>query len=170
MKNDPNIDIISKLSRIGEEHSVLERPESKSAFLKNLDDLITSLSRLRAGLTHSSPEGKAAEIRGSLKQVVGFLKFAKTDESLKALLSTARKTPTPRSKERLVEIPNDLTNEQIRAFLEKDLSKAELKAIAGQRAISVGKSKNEEIKRDILRNLERQEGYVRLASSGNQAH
>jgi len=64
-----------------------------------------------------------------------------------------------------VEIPNNLTNEQIRTLLEKDLSKAELKAIAGQRAISVGKSNNEEIKRHILRNLERQEGYGRLASS-----
>jgi len=48
--------------------------------------------------------------------------------------------------------------------LEKDLSKAELKALAAQRAISVGKSTNAEIKRDILKNLQRQEGYERLAS------
>jgi len=58
----------------------------------------------------------------------------------------------------------NLTNDQIRALLEKDLSKAELKAIAAQRAIPVGKSTNEEIKRDILKNLERQEGYGRLAT------
>ena len=57
----------------------------------------------------------------------------------------------------------NLTNEQIRALLEKDLSKAELKAIAAQRAISVGKSTSEEIKRRILKNLTRQEGYVRLS-------
>ena len=76
----------------------------------------------------------------------------------------ARKVVTPKPKRQPVEIPNNLTNEQIRGLLENDLSKAELKAIAGQRAISVGKSNNEEIKRYILRNLKRQEGYGRLAS------
>lgn len=57
-----------------------------------------------------------------------------------------------------------LTNDQIRALLKKDLSKTELKAIAAQRSISTGKSTNKEIKRDILRNLERQEGYEQLAA------
>ena len=165
MKNNPNKNLISKLNRIREELEVLEQPESKSAFLKSLDDLIASLSRLRAGLTHPSLEGKAAEIREPLEQVIGFLEFAKSDESLKTLLSLARKTQTPKPKRQPVEIPNNLTNEQIRTLLKKDLSKAELKAIAGQRAISVGKFNNEEIKRNILRNLERQEGYGRLASS-----
>ena len=59
-------------------------------------------------------------------------------------------------------IASNLMNEQIRALLEKDLSKAELKAIAEQRSIAVGKSTNKEIKRRILRNLERQEGYELL--------
>jgi hypothetical protein len=59
----------------------------------------------------------------------------------------------------MTEIPENLTNEQIRRLLERDLSKAELKTIALQRSISVGKFTNEEIKRRILRNLERQEGY-----------
>ncbi len=63
----------------------------------------------------------------------------------------------------MTEIPANLTNEQIRKLLEKDLSKAELKEIARQRSISVGKYTNEEIKRRILRNLERQEGYARLS-------
>ncbi len=63
----------------------------------------------------------------------------------------------------MTEIPANLTNEQIRRFLEKDLSKAELKVIAQQRCISAGKYTNEEIKRRILRNLERQEGYTRLS-------
>ena len=53
-------------------------------------------------------------------------------------------------------------NDKIRALLNKDLSKAELKAIAAQRSISIGKSTKEEIKRNILKNLERQEGYERL--------
>lgn len=59
-------------------------------------------------------------------------------------------------------IASNLTNEQIRALLEKDLSKAELKAIAEQRSIAVGKSTNKEIKRRVLKNLERQEGYELL--------
>lgn len=63
----------------------------------------------------------------------------------------------------MVSITSNLTNKQIRALLEKDLSKAELKAIASQRSISVGKYTNEEIKRHILKNLERQEGYERLS-------
>ena len=62
----------------------------------------------------------------------------------------------------MVSIASNLTNKQIRALLEKDLSRIELKAIAAQRSISVGKSTNEEIKRHILKNLERQEGYGRL--------
>lgn len=168
MKTDSTTSLISKLIRIREELEFLARPESKAAFQKNLDDLIAALTRLRAGLTNPSLEGKATEIREPLEQVIGFLEFAKSDESLRTLLSLARKTPTPKPKRQPVEIPNNLTNEQIRALLEKGLSKAELKAIAGQRAISVGKSNNEEIERDILRNLERQEGYGRLASSGNR--
>lgn len=63
----------------------------------------------------------------------------------------------------MTEIPANLTNEQIRKLLEKDLSKAELKEIARQRSIYVGTYTNKEIKRRILRNLERQEGYARLS-------
>ena len=165
MKSDPNKNLISKLSRIKEELEVLARPESKAAFLKNLDDLIAALNRLRAGLTNPSLEAKAAEIHRPLEQVIGFLEFAKSDEVLKTLLLPPRKTVAAKPKRKAVEVASNLTNEQIRALLEKDLSKAELKAIAAQRAISVGKSTNEEIKQDILKNLKRQEGYGRLATS-----
>ncbi len=165
MKNNPSKDIISKLNRIKEELEVLARPETKAAFLKNLDDLIVSLNRLRAGLTNPSLEAKAAEIHRPLEQVIGFLEFAKSDEVLKTLLLPARKTVAAKPKRKAVEIASNLTNDQIRTLLEKDLSKAELKAIAAQRSISVGQSTNEEIKKDILKNLERQEGYGRLATS-----
>jgi len=53
-----------------------------------------------------------------------------------------------------------MSNDKIRALLNKDLSKAELKAIAMLR--SIRGSTKEEIKRNILKNLERQEGYERL--------
>ena len=164
MKSDPNKNLISKLNRIRKELEAFDQPESKAAFLKSLDDLIGVLSRLRAALMNPSLGGKAAEVRKPIAEVIGFLEFAKSDEVLRALLSPARRTATPKEKKQLVQIPNNLTNEQIRVFLEKDLSKAELKAIASQRAISVGKSNKEEIKRNILRNLERQEGYGRLAT------
>ena len=165
MKNNPSKDLIAKLNQIKEELEVLARPESKAAFLKNLDDLIAALNRLRAGLSNPSLETKVAEIHRPLEQVIEFLEFAKSDEVLKTLLLPARKAVAAKPKRQAVEVASNLTNEQIRALLEKDLSKAELKAIAAQRAISVGKSTNEEIKRDILKNLERQEGYGRLATS-----
>jgi hypothetical protein len=78
------------------------------------------------------------------------------------LLLPPRKAVKP--KRQAVEIPSNLTNGQIRRLLESDLSKAELKAIAAQRAIAIGKSTKEQVKRDILKNLDRQEGYQRLAS------
>ena len=164
MKSNPSKDLISKLNRIKEELEVLVRPESKAAFLKNLDGLIAALDRLRTGLTNPSLEAKAAEIHRPLEQVISFLEFAKSDEILKTLLLPVRKTVAAKPKRKAVEVASNLTNDQIRALLEKDLSKAELKAIAAQRAIPVGKSTNEEIKRDILKNLERQEGYGRLAT------
>ena len=163
MKSNPNKNLIAKLGRIREELEVLSHPESKASFLKNLDELIGALSRLRTGLTNPALEGKAAEIQKPLEQVISFLESAKDDEILRTLLSPG-KVATPKPKRQPVDIPNNLTNEQIRGLLEKDLSKAELKAIAAQRAISVGKSNTEEIRRDILKNLERQEGYGRLAS------
>lgn len=70
-----------------------------------------------------------------------------------------------KTKRQAVEIASNMTNDQIRALLENDLSSVELKIIAVQRSISVGKYTNDEIKRRILKNLERQEGYGRLCHS-----
>lgn len=164
MKNDPNKNIISKLNQIREELEALEQPELKSEFVKSLDDLIIFLNRLRTELMRQSLEEKIVKIREPLEHVISFLESAKSDESLSILLSVARKIQTPKPKRQPVEIPNGLTNEQIREILKKDLSKAELKIIARQRAIAVGKSNTGKIRQDILKNLERQEGYSRLAS------
>jgi hypothetical protein len=164
MKSDPSKNLISKLRRIREELEFLSRPESTAAFQKSLDDLIAALNRLRAGLTNSSLEAKAAEIHRPLEQVIDFLEFAKSDEVLKTLLLPAHKSVVAKPKRQPVEVASNLTNEQIRALLEKDLSKDELKAIAAQRAISIGELNREEIKRSILKKLERQESYGRLAN------
>ncbi|NJD78258.1 MAG: hypothetical protein FIB08_14395 [Candidatus Methanoperedens sp.] len=165
MKSNQSKNLISKLNQMKAELEFLAHPESKTAFLRNLDDMIVALNHLRAGLTNPSLETRAAEIHRPLEQVIEFLEFAKSDEVLKTLLLPPRKDVVVKPKRHPVEISSNLTNEQIRALLEKDLSKAELKAIAAQRSISVGKSTNEDIKRDILKNLERQEGYGRLATS-----
>jgi hypothetical protein len=165
MKSNLTKNLISKLNRIREELEFLARPESKAAFQKNLDSLIAELMRLRSDLMNPSLEAQVAEIGPPLEQVIRFLEFAKSDEVLKAILLPTRKAAAAaRPKRQTVEIARNLTNEQIRALLEKDLTKAELKALADQRAISVGKSTNDEIKRNILKNLQRQEGYERLAS------
>lgn len=153
------------LNSIKEELEVFAHPESKVVFLKNLDDLIAALNRLRTGLMNPALEAKAAEIRHPLEQIIEFLEFTKSDEVLKTLLLPAGKVVAVKPKRQAVEVATNLTNEQIRALLEKDLSKVELKAIAEQRSISVGKSTIEEIKRNILKNLERQESYGRLATS-----
>jgi hypothetical protein len=164
MKSDPSKLLISKLNRVKEELEFITQPESKARFQKNLDDLIKLLSRLREGLLSPSLEARAAEIHRPLGQVISFLEFAKYDEALKMLLSSQNKAKPVKPKRPAIEIGNNLTNEQIRSLLQEDLSKAELKAIATQRAISIGKLSNKEIRQNILRNLERQEGYQRLAS------
>lgn len=164
MKSKPITNLITKLNRIKEELGLWGHPDSKVALLKSLDELIASLNCLRNELANSSLETTAAEIRTPLEQVIGFLQRAKSDEALQTLLSVAGITVVPQSKRQPVQIPSNLTNQEIRALLQKDLSKAELKAIAVQRSISVGESSNEVIRRSILKNLERQEGYGRLAS------
>ena len=164
MKSNPTKKVISKLNRIKEELEFLTHPDSRTTFRKDLDELIVALNRLRAGLADQSLHTKAGEVRQPLLQVIEFLEFAQSNETLTALLLPIRKAATPKPKRQAIEIAVNLTNEEIRALLEKSLSKAELKAIAAQRAISVGKSNNEQIKRDILKNLERQEGYGRLAA------
>lgn len=164
MKTDRSKNLIAKLNRIKEELEFLARPESKATFLKDLNDLIVVLDRLRLGLTNPSLHERAVAIQRPLEQVIDFLEFAKSDQALSTLLSAAQKTGTPKAKREALQIPSDLTNEQIRALLGKSLSKAELQAIAAQRAISVGKSNTEELKQRILKNLERQEGYERLAT------
>jgi len=164
MKSDSNKNVLSKLNRIKEDLEFLSHPDSTITFQKNLDELIEALNGVRAGLGNPTLHSTVGEIYLPLQQVIEFLEFAKSDETLKTLLLPLRKTATLRSKRKAIQIGSNLTNEEIRSLLEKDLSKAELKAIASQRAISVGKLTNEQIKRDILRNLERQEGYGRLAA------
>jgi hypothetical protein len=56
-------------------------------------------------------------------------------------------------------------NDTIRAALEHDLSRAELVTIAKQRGISTSGLTKQQIKEHILKNFERQEGYIRLMNA-----
>lgn len=164
MKSEPSKSLVLKLSHIGKVIEVIARPESRDALRRELDELITALESLRAGLANPSLEARVTEVRGPLEQVVAFLELAKSDEVLRMLLPSWGGRPA-KPKRHPIEIGSNLTNEQIRDLMGKELSISELKAIAEQRAISVGKLSAKEIRRAILRNLERQEGYGRLADS-----
>ena len=163
MKSEQNPSLFSTLNSIKREIDLFARPEGKGNLLKNLDDLISALGRLRTELTNPSLEAKASEIGGPLEKVIQFLEQAKSDESLQTLLRLGRINGVTAAKREPVDIPGNLTNEQIRSLLERDLSKTELRAVARQRGISVGKFNNQEIIRLIVKNLERQEGYERLS-------
>lgn len=164
MKNKQNNDVVAKLNRIKAELGVLGCSESRAAFLQSLEELIVSLTRLRTELSDPSLEAKAAEVKTPLDQVIKFLELAQSDVVLQALLSLTGITVAKKTKRQAVEIPGNLTNEQIRTLLQKDLSKAELKAIAKQKSFPVGKLSISDMKHYILKNLERQEGYGRLGA------
>ncbi len=165
MKSDPSKSVVLKLTHISKMIETLTRPESKAALQSELDELITALQGLRAGLADPSLDGKVAEVRHPIEQVLAFLELAKSDEALKLLLPSCVARHPAKPKREPIAVGNNLTNDQIRDLLGKELSISELKAIASQRAISVGKSNADEMRRAILKNLERQEGYGRLAGS-----
>src|SRR5258708_6996500 len=164
MKRNQNKSLVAQLNRIKTDLDAFAGPESKAAFLNNLDEIIARLNTIRAKLANPPLEAKLSEIRKPLEQVLDFLEFAKGDEGLAALLSEALEIDSFRAKRVPIEIPAGLKNDQIRGLLAQDLSKQELKAVAAQRGISLGKASDEDVKREILRVLDRQEGYERLAS------
>ena len=100
---------------------------------------------------------------GYLDEVIKFLELAKDDQAIATLIADALQSRPAKPPRIPTEIPANLTNDQIRELLAKDLSKGELKALAAQRGISAGKRSEEDVRRDIRRALERQE-YERLAS------
>jgi len=164
MKRSQSNSLVSQLNRIKGSLDAFADPESRAGFVRTLDEIIARLRTIRAQLSNPPLEAKLSEIERPLKQVIDFFEFAKTDEVLAVLLSESLEDGGSRAKRTPLEIPADLRNDQIRGLLAQDLSKQELKAIAAQRGISVGKAGDEEVKREILRALERQEGYERLAS------
>lgn len=165
MKSSKHSTLLSKLNQLRGELNFLAQPESKEEFVNSLAELISSLRSLKDGLTDPSLSARSSDVIQPLDQVISFLESASSDAALRALLSSGRKGGQPKAKRLPIDIPQNLSNEQIRSLLEKKLSRVELKAIASQRGISIGKSNSDTIKQDILKNLDRQEGYERLAAS-----
>ena len=164
MKRSQTNSLVAQLNRIKRDLDAFAGPEAKAAFVRNLDEIIVRLNMIRTQLSNPSLEAKLSDIGRPIEQVIEFLEFAKADDVLGALLSEGLEAGGSRAKRVPIEIPVGLKNDQIRGLLAQNLSKQELKAIAAQRGISVGKASDEDVKRDILRALERQEGYERLAS------
>ena len=163
MKSNPSSTLASQLDRLKTELETITHPESRAAFARALDGLIERLATIRSRLSSAALEERASEIQKPLTQVIEFLEYAKTDETLAPFISQALHAKAAKTKRPPLEIPPGLTNEQIRSMLDQDLSRAELKQLAGQRGISIAKATTDQIKQDILRSLERQEGYQRLA-------
>jgi hypothetical protein len=164
MTHNSTVGLIAQLNRIKADLDSFANPESKAKFLANLDGLIARLVALRAQFTKATLERRVAEVAPPLAQLIEFLQAAKDDPALMALISDALHSRPSKPQRVPIHIPPNLTNDQIREFLAQDLSKSELKAIAAQRGISAGKRNDEEVRRDIRRALERQEGYERLAT------
>jgi hypothetical protein len=165
MKTNRANNLVALLNRINDDLDAFSNPDARAAFLDKLDSLIIRLNAIRAKLTNPAMEDQLSEIGNQLEQVINFFECAKTDELLGILLSDALEARSPRPKRTAIEIPADLQNDQIRSLLQQDLSKQELKVIAAQRGISLGNAKDEEVRRNILRAIDRQEGYERLAST-----
>ena len=163
MKTDQSRHLASRLRQIDEKISLFSSVESREAIVKDLSDMIAELSELRAGLLNLNLQERIVGIQKPLTEVIEFLEFAKSDRLLNALLKPARKAVSLKVKRVPVEIAADLTNDQIRKLLDNNLTRDELQAIASQRAISIGKLNNKEIRIGILKNLNLQEGYERLA-------
>jgi hypothetical protein len=164
MKAHPKNNLLSKLKDLHGDLKSVADPAAKTAIVANLDAIIASLSQLRSELANHTVEARVTQVQAPLAQIIDFLEFAKTDESLKTFLCLVESATKPKEKRAPIEIPGNLTNDQIRALLAQNLSVDELKAIARQRAISTASGSGKEIRASIVKNLERQEGYGRLAN------
>lgn len=164
MNHVPSNSLIAQLNRIKLELDAFANPAVKSALLQNIDEVIAQLLAFRSQLTAVSVEQRASEIDKPLGQVIEFLEYARSEPALGKLLLESLGNNRGKTKRVPIEVPPNLTNEQIRALLEKRLSKKELKEIAAQRGISPGKRNEDALRSEISRTLDRQEGYERLAS------
>jgi hypothetical protein len=143
--------------------------ELRTKIVAEIDRTIEVLSNMRKRLAENSLGAKGVSVIESISNVLEFLEQSKSDQTLQVVLSGILNSqtparPEPRQKREALVIPPQLNNAQIREFLKRDLSKAELKQIAAQRSISVGKRSSQELRAAILSFIEKQESYDLLRS------
>jgi len=165
MKNriDQKDDLLTKLDNLSAILGVTADGPKRAIAVKRLDALIDGLSKLRSVLTAEEFIEKATAVRPAVAQVIEFLASARQDGRLIDLLEINKGTGKATKREPIDILPN-LSNQQIRELLKQDLSSKELQSIATQRSISAHGANREDIKRAIVDNLNREEGYQRLAS------
>lgn len=158
--------LLASLEKLRRAVELYSDPQLRSAVIKELDQLVRALSDIRARLTSASVPERISATIAALQEVVEFLERAKSDEVLQMAFSEMRTTRARQTRrasiKEPIEIAPNLTNQQIRELLQRELSKAELAEIAKQRSISVGKRTKNDLRAAILDFIERQEGYERL--------
>jgi hypothetical protein len=164
MKTKSTTELLESLQRFATTLEGVAESDRRSELLGGLDRIISTLKDVRVALGSPGVTEEIAAVQPAFQQVISFLEASKSDAGLSALLA-ASIGRGKKVKRQPVQIPTDMSNEQIRALLQQELSISELRQIAKQRGVAVHKANASAIKKDVLANLERQEGYERLAAS-----
>jgi hypothetical protein len=166
MKTNSADTLLGKLAALRGLLETLRDVESQRATIKEIDTLIETLLEVRNVLTSADLRAKASELLPALNQILLFLESAKSDKSLQALVSQVLpghpRKPHTISTKVTVDIERDMTNQQIRDLLQKDLSKADLEQIAKQRSIGTNGLSRAALRSAILEFINRQESYEML--------
>ncbi len=153
-------ELLASLKRLRESVLLYSDAELWSAVTGELDRLIPALSDLRRRVAGGPTTEDAASVAAAVDTILAFLQRTKGDDLFRVALS---QVPGHSSKSaEKAQIPLNLSNEQIRELLRRDLSRAELEEIASQRSIAVGKRSKAELRSAILAFIEKQESYARL--------
>jgi hypothetical protein len=164
IKTDGPDSISLRLRQLLGAAELYSKEDLRTRIVAEIDRIIDVLSNMRKGLADDSVRAKSVDVIESISNVLEFLEQSKSDQTLQVVLSgflsphTHAKPELRHKREAVVIIP-DLSNGQIRELLKKDLSKAELKQIAVQRSISVGKRSAQELRAAILSFIDKQESY-----------
>ncbi len=159
------VNLVATLEKLRRDLASCTSSASLSAVTSEIDRTVTMLIDFRAKLTGGGLEAPL----GAIDEVLRFLDATKGNDRVQALLASmampiparTRAAKPPRVP---VQIGANLTNEQIRDLLQKDLSRSELAEIAHQRSVSVGKRSRDDLRDAICEFIDRQDSYSNLRS------
>lgn len=164
MRHKPT-NLVASLEKLRRDLASSASPESLAAVTNEIDRTVSMLTEFRSKLTGGGIEAPL----GAIDEVLRFLHGAKGDDRVQGLLAslampTSALTRAIKPLRVPVQIEANLTNEQIRHLLQKDLSRSELVAVAHQRSVSVGKRSMDELRDAIREFIDRQDSYSNLRS------